>query len=93
MQRASIEGLDQHPVAHVTFGDALAAPRGRARNCRQRPNGKFAIRRTDEAEFARGGAFADIHEVSASQAQSEAHTGPITLSDCQRFRLVGDRPA
>ena len=37
--RSNINGLDDHPVVHVAYVDALAYADGRARNCRPKPNG------------------------------------------------------
>ena len=53
---SSIDGREQHPVVHVTFGDAEAFARGNGRSCRPRRSGNAPREAGSTAPRTRGAA-------------------------------------
>ena len=39
--KSNINALDDHPVVHVSYSDALPMPHGPARSCRPKPSGNL----------------------------------------------------
>lgn len=89
---SNIHGLDDHPVVHIAYGDALAHMRhGRARTCPPRPNGN-SPRGLEGAEYAWGDELTPDGRHMANTWQGIFPNENLALDGYERTSPVGSYP-